>query len=289
MAKQVKYNCINHPMYIIKANGEKELFNRNKLATTLARIGLKEDLVEKVINKVETTLSRRPTSQEVIRRALVELQKNNIAAAARYNLKRAIMNLGPTGFPFEQYIARLLETYGYEVKTNIHAKGFCIHHELDIVAHKENRRIMIECKYHNSPGLRSDVKVTLYTYARFLDIKKSWEQEKNNLNDFHEVWLITNTKCTHDAIQYAKCAGIKIISWRYPENQSLEQLIDNKKLYPVTILLNGNKMIFSKLTQAGYLLTSDLAATTLTDISKKTGLKERLLYPLYQEVLALGK
>lgn len=276
-------------MYIVKASGIKELFNREKLAYTLQRVGVKPDLVNKIIDRVEKKLSRRPSSQEVIRRALNELQKTNLAAAARYNLKRAIMNLGPAGFAFEQYVARLLKAYGYQVETNVHANGFCVSHELDVVAKKANKHVMIECKYHNTPGMRSDVKTTLYTYARFLDLKKAWEQESSHQQEFHEVWLITNTKCTHDAIQYAKCSGLKIISWRYPEDTSLEKLIDNKKLYPITILLRGNKMIYSKLTMAGYLLTTELASSNLPEISKRAGLKESLLYPVLEEAKELSK
>ncbi|MFH1112092.1 MAG: ATP cone domain-containing protein [Patescibacteria group bacterium] len=275
-------------MYIIKASGQKELFSHEKLVSTLTRVGMPPDRATEIVDKVEQSLSRKPTSQEVIKLTLAELQKTNAPAAARYNLKRAIMNLGPTGFPFEQYISRLLETYGYTIHTNVQAKGFCIHHELDLVAKKDNRHIMIECKYHNSPGMRSDVKVALYTYARFLDIKKAWEHETGHTDEFHEVWLITNTKCTNDAIQYANCVGLKILSWRYPHQNSLEQLIDNKKLYPVTILLNGNGMIFYKLITAGYLLASDIANTALEDISKKTGLKTRLLSPLHQEAIMLN-
>ncbi len=276
-------------MYIIKASGVKELFNREKLAYTLKRVGLRPELADKLIDRVEKKLSPTPTSQEVIKRALNELQKTNIAAAARYNLKRAIMNLGPTGFAFEQYIARLLKTYGYSVQTNIHARGFCVNHELDVVAKKDKRHIMIECKYHNAPGMRSDVKTTLYTYARFLDLKKAWENDPHHPQEFHEVWLITNTKCTLDAIQYAKCAGLKIISWRYPEVNSLENLIDSKKLYPITILLRANKTIFTKLTQAGYLLTSEIASSNLKEISKRTGLRESVVFPILEEAKELSK
>lgn len=274
-------------MYLIKASGIKEQFQRDKLAATLKRVGLNTDKIEEVINKVKQTLSRRPTSHEVIERTINVLQKTDAAAAARYNLKRAIMRLGPTGFPFEQYIARLLSTYGYEAKTNVHAQGYCVSHELDIVAKKDGRHIMIECKFHNSPGLRSNVKTTLYTWARFLDIKKAWEAEHGRTDEFHEAWLVTNTKCTTDAIQYARCVGLKVLSWRYPEENSLEKLIDKKKLYPITVLLSGNQIIFNKLIRAGFVLTDDVAKASLNELSARTGLQSKRLYTLHQESQAL--
>ena len=276
-------------MYVIKASGAKELFRGDKLAATLKRVGLAKAKIEEVVNKVKLSLSRKPTSHEVIERALNYLQKTDVAAAARYNLKRAIMQLGPTGFPFEQYIARLLTAYGYDVVTNVQANGFCVHHELDLVAKKDGRHIMIECKFHNSPGLRSDVKTALYTWARFLDIKKAWEQEHGHTKEFHEAWLVTNTKCTADAIQYARCVGLHILSWRHPEENSLEKLIDQKKLYPITVLLSGNQMLFSKLIRAGFVLVADLAKVNLNVLSRRTGLGGKRLYGIHQEARALIK
>ncbi len=274
-------------MYLIKASGEKEPFNPTKLLETLKRIGVWPDKADAIVNKITRSLSRKPTSAEVIKKTLWELKQEQPALAARYNLKRAIMNLGPTGFVFEKYISRILQAYGYQTQTNVHLHGFCVSHELDVVAKKNNQYIMIECKYHNMPGMRSDVKVTLYTYARFLDIKKAWEQQADHQNNFHEVWLATNTKCTQDAIQYAQCAGLKILSWRYPLETSLEKLIDDKRLYPITVLLGGNRSIFTKLIDAGYLLTNDLAKANAKEVAARVHLNYRQIYYLIEEARAL--
>ncbi len=277
-------------MYLIKASGNKELFNSNKLLETLKRIGIQPDKAQFIVDKITRSLSRKPTSTEVIKRTLWELKQEQPALAARYNLKRAIMNLGPTGFIFEKYISRILEAYGYQTQTNVHLEGFCVPHELDIVAKKNDQYIMIECKYHNIPGMHSDVKVALYTYARFLDIKKAWEQQpKHHQNNFQEVWLATNTKCTQDAIQYAKCVGLKILSWHYPEDNSLEKLIDQKQLYPLTVLLGGNRSIFAKLINVGYLLASDLARAEAKEVVRQTHLNYQQIYYLIEEAKALEK
>ncbi len=46
----------------------------------------------------------------------------------------------------------------------------------------------------------------------------------------------TNTKITSDALTYALCANMGVVSWSYPQNESLRDLIENLKLYPITIL-----------------------------------------------------
>jgi len=85
---------------------------------------------------------------------------------------------------------------------------------------------MIECKFHGIPGGRTDIKVALYTYARFLDVKEK--------GDFDLPWLITNTRLTQEAKAYAACIGMKVTGWDYPEGESLNEMIDKSGLYPIT-------------------------------------------------------
>jgi len=145
---------------------------------------------------------------------------------SRYQLKQAIMQLGPSGYPFEKFIAALLQGLGYSVETGVIVSGKCINHEIDVVALKDNQHFMVECKFHNRSGTRSDVKVALYVKARFDDVASV----------FRQAWLITNTKLTSDAIQYGECAGMKMIGWSYPNKGSLQDLITDTHLHPITYL-----------------------------------------------------
>ena len=49
------------------------------------------------------------------------------------------MKLGPTGYPFEDFIAKLLQADGYETKVRQILKGECITHEIDVIAEKNNK------------------------------------------------------------------------------------------------------------------------------------------------------
>jgi hypothetical protein len=150
------------------------------------------------------------------------------------------MQLGPSGFPFEKFVAELLKNQGYEVSTNNILQGVCVKHEVDVVAKKENKEFIVECKYHNQQGIRSDVKVSLYVHARFQDISK---KPKNN--SIHQGWLVTNTKFTDDAIQYGQCAGLHLVSWNHPHQNNLREMVEVSRLYPVTCLTSlshGDKL-----------------------------------------------
>jgi hypothetical protein len=140
----------------------------------------------------------------------------------------------------------------------------------------------IECKYHSDAGKATDVKTALYVHARFQDIRKAGEQMH-----FRDGWLVTNTRCTTDAIQYAECAGLRIISWRYPDKDSLERLIEDKRLYPVTILHSVRKGMLEPLFQADIILAQDIADMDLETFIRKGGLDEHTAGILKKEADAV--
>jgi hypothetical protein len=176
----------------------------------------------------------------------------------RYRLKESIMLMGPSGFNFESYIAQILEQHGYKIESiRTKLKGHCVDHEVDlvIVSMSNLKRIMVECKYHNSVGVYTGLKESLYTHARFLDLKEGDGRE------FDKEMLVSNTKVSQDVLQYFSCIGQEVLSWRYPREKGLEKLIEEKGLYPTTILqLNSFELnAFSKINLmiAQNLLTED--------------------------------
>lgn len=165
-------------------------------------------------------------------------QVNSGVKRSPQTLKRAIMELGPNGHPFEKLVSELLKSDGFAVKVGEIARGKCVSHEIDVVAEKDNRHIMVECKFHNENGIKSDVKIALYVQARFEDVQRQWESQPGHGDKFHEVWLVTNTELTKDAIQYASCVGMKVIGWNYPSTGGLRELIEEAGLYPLTCLVS---------------------------------------------------
>ena len=191
------------------------------------------------------------------------------------------MELGPTGHPFEKLVGELLRTKGFSIQVGVVVQGVCVSHEVDVVAEKENRHIMVECKFHNQLGTKSDVKIALYVQARFEDVQKAWLKDKNHIQKFHEAWLVTNTKLTSDAIRYAQCVGLRSIGWRHPVNEGLEVLVEQSGLHPITCLTTlstGSKrqlldknIVFCKevLQNKNILQTLGLNAAKITQIEEE--------------------
>lgn len=256
-------------MNITKASGEQEAFDRQKLCNSLENTGAPEDLVQRVCRVVEKKLEPGMTTKEIYDLTSTELKKQSPVLAAKYSLKQAIMDLGPAGFLFEQYIATILKEYGYETTTNQIMKGECVSHEVDVLAHTKDTHYIIEAKYHNSRGIRSDVKVAMYLFARLLDI--GTHQGKKDRAE-HKAWLVTNTKFTSSAVRYAKCKGMKLTGWKYPKKENLQQLIEAKALYPVTVLPSIDRYAKEEFAKHNIYFAKDLIHFTPDQFNKLFGI-----------------
>lgn len=252
--------------YIKKASGEKELFNEDKVRQSLLKVRADQKLIDLVLQTINREQPK--TTKELHNLVIQLLAQYEPAVAGRYNLKRALMELGPAGFPFEQFVARIFAKEGFDITTDIILNGFCVDHEVDILAHKENKRYMIECKFHNRPGIKCDIKVPLYVQARFEDIKKAWNQQKNN-HEIHKAWVVTNTKFTAEAIKYGLCVPMNLLGWSYPPQNNLATLIDKYELHPITSLTSLSLRQKKQFIQKGFILCKD--ASNQRDLLRQFG------------------
>ncbi|MFA7201669.1 MAG: restriction endonuclease [Candidatus Paceibacterota bacterium] len=272
---------------LIKASGEVESFNEKKLAESLRRAGASRKLISHTLASVRPKENQKVTSHILYNKVFNTLWKLDKGIAQRYSLKRAIMNLGPAGHVFESFVGRIFQEHGYEVRVAQIVQGKCVSHEVDVLARKDNKHYMIECKYHNQMGVRSDVKVTLYTHSRFLDIKSAWELSEKE-NEIHQGWLITNTRPTSEAIAYGECVGIRIIAWRYPEGAGLDYFIESKRLYPITIIPSFPLSMVEKASLNGILLAHDVLSWTSSALSRLLMIDVRQAQRIINEARLLG-
>jgi hypothetical protein len=259
-------------MQVIKSTGEIEKFNPKKIKRSIIEAGGSTRIANKAVKEVKKNYSEKTTTKEILE-LIINVLKEEPGLAEKYDLKRAIMSLGPSGFPFEEFFGALLRHYGYKTTVGNKVKGKNIFHEVDVIAIKEKKG-MVECKYHNERGTITKLKPAMYTYARFLDIKK---------NGFNYPWLVTNTKCSHDAIDYARGNNLKITSWKFPRKESLEFLIENKKLYPITILKNLNQNTKEALYRSKIMIAKDLLNFEIDELQQKTGLSIKELNKIIEE------
>ena len=221
-------------LHVTKASGESKIFLPSKLVSSLQRSGASPSLSREIVQSIQAGSYDGIPTREIYRKAFRLLHQQSSLHAAKYKLKQAIMELGPTGFPFENFVAALWKAQQFRVRTGQILKGKCVSHEVDVVAEKDSRIRFTECKFHNSPGIRCDVKVPLYVDARFRDLENGYAPE--NQEKIREGWVVTNTHFSQDAIRYGECAGLHLWGWDYPESGSLRQTIDSLGLHPLTCL-----------------------------------------------------
>jgi len=223
---------------VVKANGKHEAFEPEKLRASLLNAGAKEEAVEKVLTHILSELHDGVTTSDIYRHAFSVLQKINKPAARSYSLRRAVMDLGPSGFPFEDFVAKILEAKGFTCETRQTVLGGCVPHEVDVVAYNEKKLIMVEAKFHNELGTKSDLKVALYIKARFDDLKENVFNYGGKDRPITDSWLVTNTKFSSTAIHYGVCKDLTMIGWNYPEEGNLQNMIEDEGLHPVTCLVS---------------------------------------------------
>lgn len=230
----MKINAEN--INITKASGNKAPFNKGKLKQSLLRSGATNEQADEITHEVIEMLVEGMSTRKIYKTAFRLLRNYSRPAAARYKLKQAIMELGPSGFPFEQFVGELLKHRGYKTQVGVIVKGHCVNHEIDVIAEKDEHHFMIECKFHNRQGYVCDVKISLYIQSRFLDVEKQWKQLDGHTEKFHQGWVVTNTRFSEDAAQYGKCMNMNLVGWDYPKNNGLKDWIDGSGLHPVTCL-----------------------------------------------------
>lgn len=223
-------------MKIIKHSGHVVDFDRRKLRHSLLRSGADPAIADDILFAIEKHLYEGITTKKIYKLAFSMLKKLPGSPAARYNLRTAMQQLGPAGFFFEKFVARLYRAQGFQTRNNLNLQGKCVSHEVDVVLEKEGRIILVECKFHARRESTSDVKVPMYILSRFNDLKVVPNTIFKDGQYFDDCIIVTNNRFTADALAFASCSGLQTLSWDTPDKNSLRQLIDHTGLYPVTCL-----------------------------------------------------
>ncbi|WP_118953481.1 restriction endonuclease [Taibaiella helva] len=243
---------------ITKASGERLAFSAKKLKDSLLRSGAPPGIIDDIIIQITSRLYDGIPTAKIYSMAFQLLKQQKKGPAAKYKLKNALMELGPTGFPFEQFIARIFRKMGFATSTGKVLEGKCVRHEVDVVAQKDHEQYLVECKFHQQRGIYCDVKIPLYISARFNDIEQVLSGKVKNKTLTFQGWVVTNTHFTKDAIAFGMCAGLNLLGWDFPVRDNLKELIDRYGLHPLTCLTTLTQQEKQEFLQRNMVLCSEL-------------------------------
>lgn len=271
---------------LIKASGDKQEFSEKKYRESLRRSGASEKLIDKAVQEIALKVKEGTTTKELYEKTHKFLATKERSSAGRYSLKQALIQLGPSGYPFEHFMADLLQKQGYKVEVGKTIQGKCVTHEIDVIAYKDNECAMLECKFHNRRGIYSSIKTSLYVKARFDDIEILCKEEKTTKKN-NQCWIVTNTRFSSQALQFAECVGMKVLSWAYPRGKGIEKQIEDANLHPVTCMTRLSKKDVRNLIRNDVVTCLDIPNSV--DVLRRIGFDDGKINDLVEEAKALCK
>lgn len=273
---------------ITKQSGETAPFSKDSLRKSLLNSGADEIDAEKICQKIEKEIYNGITTKELYEKAFKLLKEIRSSIAARYSLKRALQDLGPEGFYFEKWVAKVFEVQGYDTITGQQLTGkSSVNHEIDVVISNRDTDIVCECKFRNDIDAKISVTTPMYFLSRFNDLKNREFTFFNRSFKPNKGFLITNAFFTSDSIAFADCYHINLISWNYPEEYSIKRLTDKQGLYPITCLTTLTKEEEKILLSKNCILVRELVRNpVLLDHFKFSDDRKKIILNEAKELLA---
>ena len=273
-------------IYVTKADGSKQPFDKQKIINTCLRLQATPEQAQSIADKIEAKAYDGIPTKKILQMVFQYMKKYRPAIGYQIDLKQAIAMLRSKP-DFEIFVAKLFEAMGYEVDINLIIQGKCIEHEIDVVAKKGNEIILVEAKHHVNHHTYSGLDVFLQLNSTLEDLKLGHESGKNNFK-FTRAILICNTKVSDHARRYALCRGLEFIAWKFPPEKGLERLIEDYKLYPITFLKEIERDEAYKLADVGIVTVKQLLDDA-EKISRKSGInKNRVLQLQKAAKIVLG-
>jgi len=241
---------------VTKADGSIQLFQKEKITRTCIRMGASREVAEAVADKIERRVHDGIKSKQILNMIFRHLARYQDEVKSHIDLRRALGLMRPKP-DFEQFVQILLKEHGYEVTPNLIVRGKCVEHEVDAIAIKDGKTYAIEVKHHFNHHALTGLDVSRIARAIFEDITEGFKLGLNS-TDLFKATVICNTKFSDHAKRYGDCRGIEQIGWNYPAQHGLEDMIEEKKLYPITYLKTLDATLRRRLTGEGIILLKQL-------------------------------
>jgi len=224
---------------VINFRGEKEKFSEQKVYESARRVGASEQIAEEITETIKDEVYDGIQTSEIFNRIKELLDEKSPKLSMKFSLKEGMRKLGPTGYPFEKFIGEIFHRLGYNTELNLYLAGKCLDkYETDFLAEKDQVIKVGECKFRNKPeDSVIELDTVLAFQAQMQDLRNGnlFDKERFKNKEVKPI-LVTNTKFSGVATDYAECVGIELLGWRTPNDQGLETIIDENGFYPITIL-----------------------------------------------------
>ncbi len=274
-------------VFVTEVRGITEEHDHSKVVQTCLRLHSTREMAEKLADRIEAKLYDSISTEEILRMIYSYLAENRPQVKYEVDLRKAISLLRSKP-DFEIYVRKLLSEHGYKVEGPLIVRGRCVEHEIDTIATKNGETTYVEVKHHLWPNRYTGLDIFLEANSTFEDLVSGNKIDLNKIL-FNKALVVCNTKLSDHARRYADCAQIMYIAWKSPPAASLERMIEEKRLYPITLIRTLDSKTEAKLADAGVLLLRELLNSDLKELSGTTGIFRDRLEKLVQRAAEITK
>ena len=268
-------------VFVTKADGTRQLFDREKVVRTCLKMGTSRKIANEVVRKVEKGLYDGISTSKILQTTFRLLRYYKPAIKHLLDLRRGL-SLMDSKPEFEKFVQILLARNGFKVSTNRLVTGKCVEHEVDAIARKGGITYFVEAKHHINYHTPTGLDESRIARAILEDITEGFQCGSCDLK-IDRAMIVTNTRFSEHARRYGKCRKILQIGWNSPADPSLQNMIEEKKLYPISCLRGLKRITKTKLVNSGVVLIKQLFEEKPSTISRKTGISKETLKQIIEK------
>ncbi len=248
-------------------------------------MGANRQVAYEIATKIEERLYDGITTAKILQMLFRFLPKYRPATRHLIDLRKGL-SLMRSKPEFEVFVQLLLAHHGFEVTPNQIIKGKCGEHEVDAVARKGGVTYYVEAKHHENYHTPTGLDESRIARAVLEDVTEGFSLGVNGLK-VDRAMIVTNTRYSEHATRYGSCRGILQIGWSSPMGLDLRDMIEEKKLYPLTCLRGLRWEVQEKLGNAGVVLIKQLVEENPYALAMKTGLSRMALGEIVERAHAV--
>jgi len=273
-------------VFITKADGSRQLFDSEKVVRTCLRMGVNRKIADEVVGRVEKRLYDGIPTSKILEITFRLLRSYKPAIRHLLDLRRGL-SLMDSKPEFEIFVRILLANSGFEVSTNRLLAGKCVEHEVDAIARKGGVTYFVETKHHVNYHTPTGLDESRIARAILEDVSEGFQCGSCNLK-IDRAMIVTNTRYSEHARRYGKCRNILLVGWSSPANLSLQSMIEEENLYPLSCLRGLKHKTKTKLINSGIVVIKQLFEEKPSTLARKTGVPKETIKQITEKAINTG-
>ena len=241
-------------------------------------MGANRRIAEEVAGRVERSVYDGMPTSKVLQLAIRLLRGYKPTIRHFLDLRRGL-SLMDSKPEFEVFVQALLANSGFQVSPNMILAGRCVEHEVDAIAKKDGVTFFVEAKHHINYHTLTGLDESRIARAILEDVSEGFELGSCSVK-IDRAMIVTNTRYSEHARRYGKCRDIIQIGWNSPVGLSLQSMIEENNLYPISCIRGLKRETRTKLVTKRIVLIKQLLEMKQSSLARETRIPKETLKQL---------